>query len=125
MMGAMKILMTGATGFLGRQLWPILRAEGHSLVVLARDTSRTTAVLPGVTAFEWNGLVGLPPSSAFDGVEAIVNFIGEPIAKRWNGERKRRFRDSRKNRAARWLYAVNPLYFRLFINFRRDKVAVS
>jgi uncharacterized protein len=94
-MGPMKILMTGATGFLGRQLWPLLRAEGHSLVVLARDTSRTTALLPGVTAFEWNGLVGLPPAEAFEGVAAIINLIGEPIAKRWNDERKRRFRDSR------------------------------
>lgn len=91
----MKILMTGATGFLGRQLWPRLRAEGHSLVVLARDPSRATALVPGAVAFEWNGLVGLPPAEAFQGVDAVVNLIGESVAQRWTADRKRRFRDSR------------------------------
>jgi uncharacterized protein (TIGR01777 family) len=114
----MKILMTGATGFLGRLLWPLLRAEGHTLAVLARDTSRTTALLPGVTAFEWNGLVGLPPAEAFAGVDAIVNLIGEPIAKRWNADRKRRFRESR-------VLATHALVERLATIEPRPRLLVS
>jgi len=91
----MKILLTGATGYLGQSLRPVLRESGHALVVLARDPSRTAALVPGARIFEWDGVVGLPPAEAFEGVDAVINLIGESVAKRWTAERKRRFRDSR------------------------------
>jgi uncharacterized protein (TIGR01777 family) len=91
----MKILLTGATGYIGGTLRPMLRDAGHTLVVLARDPSRTAALVPGARIFAWDGVVGLPPAEAFDGVEAVINLIGESVAKRWTVERKRRFRDSR------------------------------
>lgn len=37
----MKVLLTGATGFLGRCVARHLAARGHALRVLARPTSRT------------------------------------------------------------------------------------
>jgi uncharacterized protein len=91
----MRFLMTGGTGFLGRHLWVAMRQAGHEGIVLSRDTKRAGAVLPGATVFEWNGTIGLPPEAAFDGVDVVVNLIGESVATRWNDERKRRFRDSR------------------------------
>ncbi len=91
----MRFLIAGATGFLGRHLWTALREAGHDGTVLARDVKRATATLPGARAFEWNGTVGLPPEGAFDGVDIVVNLIGESIDRRWTQERKQRFRDSR------------------------------
>lgn len=91
----MRFLITGATGFLGRHLWAAIRENGHEGVALARDVERAGKVLPGARIWEWNGVVGLPPEGAFDGVDVIVNLIGESVARRWNDERKRRFRDSR------------------------------
>jgi uncharacterized protein (TIGR01777 family) len=91
----MRFLLTGGTGFLGRHLWVALRQAGHEGTVLARNTKRADALLPGATVVEWNGTIGLPPAEAFEGVDVVVNLIGESVAKRWNDERKRRFRDSR------------------------------
>jgi uncharacterized protein len=91
----LRFLITGATGFLGRHLWAALREAGHEGVVLARDVERAQVALPGARVLEWNGTVGLPPETAFDGIDTVINLIGESVARRWNPERKRRFRDSR------------------------------
>lgn len=91
----MRFLITGATGFLGRHLWTALRSRGHEGIILARDPEKATKVLPSARVLEWNGVIGLPPQAAFDGVDVVVNLIGESVARRWNDERKRRFRDTR------------------------------
>jgi uncharacterized protein len=91
----MRYLITGATGFLGRALWQALGAAGHERVALARDVRRASQTLSGGQVLEWNGVVGLPPPGALDGVDIVVNLIGESVARRWTSERKRRFRDSR------------------------------
>ncbi|MER3328864.1 MAG: NAD(P)H-binding protein, partial [Candidatus Kapaibacterium sp.] len=36
----MKILLTGATGYIGKRLLPILVDEGHQVVCCVRDKSR-------------------------------------------------------------------------------------
>src|SRR3569623_573587 len=91
----MRFLLTGATGFLGRHLGEALRAGGHELVVLARDADKATRMHPGARVYVWNGNVGLPPADAFDGVDVVVNLIGEDVAGRWTEKRRRAVRDSR------------------------------
>ena len=91
----MRFLVTGATGFIGRRLCVALQRGGHEVFALARDAERAAKVLPGVRIFAWNGKVGLPPESAFTGVDVVVNLIGESVAVRWTEERKRSLRDSR------------------------------
>jgi uncharacterized protein (TIGR01777 family) len=90
----MRFLITGATGFLGRHLAAALR-ERNEVVVLARDPDKAAKVVPGARVVVWNGNVGLPPAEAFDGVDVVVNLIGESIAGRWTEKRKRLARDSR------------------------------
>src|ERR1700748_1818714 len=36
----MKILLTGATGYIGRRLLPVLLEQGHTVVCAVRDTGR-------------------------------------------------------------------------------------
>lgn len=91
----MKILMTGATGFIGKALCKALAEEGHQLVVLTRRPE-SAAVVPGVKAFRWNPETETPPDECWTGVQAVIHLAGEPIAaKRWTDEQKRRIRDSR------------------------------
>lgn len=42
----MHILLTGATGFVGRHLYPALAAAGHTIVCASRDPRRAAAELP-------------------------------------------------------------------------------
>lgn len=87
----MHILITGATGLVGRQLVHSLRHQ-HQLTLISRDPVRTRqlfhdALLPVFT------LETLPP---LQNVDAIINLAGEPIAdQRWRPAYKTRICDSR------------------------------
>lgn len=88
----MKILVTGATGLIGRAVCQTLINDGNQVVILSR---RAAPASPGVTAFRWEPEREAPPVEAWEGVEAVIHLAGEPVAARWTDERKRRIRDSR------------------------------
>lgn len=89
----MKILLTGATGLIGRALCKRLASEGHHLVGLSRSAKPTGDV---AEMHAWDTQSGPPPAPALDGVEAVIHLAGEPIAAhRWTNEQKKRIRDSR------------------------------
>ncbi len=90
----MKILITGATGLIGRSLCQSLGNEGRQVVVLSRRPSAAIG-LAGVSAFRWEPAAESPPEEAWEGVEAVIHLAGEPVAARWTEEQKRRIRDSR------------------------------
>jgi len=91
-----KVLITGATGLIGTALAASLARDGVPVVALVRDPSRAAPRLPGVTLHPWDAAKGLPPVAAFDGVGAVVNLVGEPIAgRRWSEAHKARVRESR------------------------------
>jgi uncharacterized protein (TIGR01777 family) len=81
----MRVLVTGATGFIGRRL--VARLERP--VVLSRDPVRARADLGPVDAFRWDAESGPPPHEAFEGVDAVVHLAGENVGSgRWTRERK-------------------------------------
>jgi uncharacterized protein (TIGR01777 family) len=90
-----SVLVTGATGLVGRRLLDALLARGSAVRVLTRDLSRGAAALdPRALLVRWDGLS--PPPDALDGVDAVVHLAGEPIfAGRLNQRRRRRIRESR------------------------------
>src|SRR5262249_42215132 len=91
----MKILITGATGIIGRRVCRSLINEGHQVVVLSRRPPAATD-LAGVIAFRWEPVAEPPPAAVWEGVEAVIHLAGEPVAAaRWTDEQKRRIRDSR------------------------------
>ena len=91
----MRVLITGATGFLGRYLCRRLGAESHELWALARDIRRAKSLIPELAhAHFWDALAGEPPLEALR-VDAVVHLAGETIAGRWTPEKKRKIYDSR------------------------------
>jgi uncharacterized protein len=80
----MKILLTGATGFIGSHLAPVLEAAGHTV----RRVSRR----PGAD-FDWS------EASLARGVretDAVIHLAGEGIFdRRWNAKRKQLIYSSR------------------------------
>jgi uncharacterized protein (TIGR01777 family) len=86
------VLMTGATGFIGRHLADRLIARGDRVIVLARDSDKAEDLFGPLAAVVTN-LDALPSATRID---AIVNLAGEPIAgRRWNARRKEQLIGSR------------------------------
>ncbi|MGH2709051.1 MAG: NAD-dependent epimerase/dehydratase family protein, partial [Actinomycetota bacterium] len=93
---AMKVLVTGGTGFIGSALLEALASRGHELRVLSRDPAPKLARLPAsATAMAWDPLAGPPPSEAIEGVDAVVNLAGEQVNGRWTDSKKQAIRESR------------------------------
>lgn len=92
----MKVVVTGATGFIGTALVAALRSRGDAVVVLSRDAERARAVLGDVTAVTADLQVPGPWTAALAGTDAIVHLAGESVAaKRWSARQKQVIRDSR------------------------------
>ena len=93
----MRVALTGATGVVGRALVAGLRERGDEVSVLSRDPDRARATLgAAIEAHAWaDPSAGPPPPEAIAGCDAVVNLLGEPVARRWSSEAKRKIRDSR------------------------------
>lgn len=92
----MKVLLTGSTGLIGREIGKRLVARGDQVVTLVRDLDRARLAEPfPAERHLWNHVDDVPPS-ALRGVDAVIHLAGEPIAdSRWTAERKQKIRDSR------------------------------
>lgn len=92
-----RIVVTGATGMIGRAVCRRLEARGDQVVALSRDRGRALKVLGDqVEVRAWSDPMGeMPPVEALTGTDAIVHLVGEPVAQNWSQEVKARIRDSR------------------------------
>lgn len=104
----MRILLTGATGLIGREVGKRLVLGGHEIVVVSRNPDRARHELPfPATCFAWKGDSEAFPAEALRGVEGVVHLAGESIADgRWTEERKRKIRDSRVQGTKRLVDAI-------------------
>lgn len=86
------ILITGGTGFIGRELCRQLRQQGDIVTVFSRQsTPRVNRLCGNVRVV--NSLHSLPDQPLLD---AVINLAGEGIAaRRWNDRRKKQLWDSR------------------------------
>jgi uncharacterized protein (TIGR01777 family) len=87
---AMKVAITGASGFVGAALVPFLTTGGHEVVRLVRRAPKAK------DEARWDPEAGLIDAAALEGVDAVVNLSGENIAGgRWTDARKALLRSSR------------------------------
>lgn len=91
----MNILITGATGFIGRHLVQRLKQDHHTIKVLSRNGARASQML-GVPAFDWDYAKEAVPAAALENTEAIIHLMGENLGKgRWTKKRKQEIYNSR------------------------------
>lgn len=91
----MKILITGASGLIGRALSSTLKAQGHTIVSAVRREPRRNDEV------QWDPKSGTMEASAFDGVDAVVHLAGAGIGdKRWTNDYKMEILESRTNGTA-------------------------
>ena len=93
----MKILMTGATGFIGKSLTESLLKKGHELTVLTRSSAKVTS-RPKVRPVTWNPEDERAIVAEVDGMDGVVNLAGEPVVgKLWTRKQKAKILTSRVN----------------------------
>ncbi|MGN6586873.1 MAG: TIGR01777 family oxidoreductase [Solirubrobacterales bacterium] len=105
----MRVLVTGASGLIGRALCDALFARGDDVVGLTRDPGRARASNPRVTWHKWEPTLERPDPAAFEGVEGVVNLIGERIDQRWTDEAKRKIMESRRQGTHNLVQAIGAL----------------
>jgi len=74
----MKIFLTGATGFLGHHLLPMLSSSGHDSLALTRykPGCRELQVLPRVEVRQANAFDDEALRAGMRGADAVVNMVG-------------------------------------------------
>ncbi len=91
----MKVLVTGATGFIGTPLCRHLRSEGCTVWGLSRSR-RDAAETSGVDRYiQWQPTEEPLPAAALEGVDAIVHLAGESVAGRWGAAHRAAIEASR------------------------------
>jgi len=107
----MKVLVTGATGFVGQALLKHLEEKGHEIVILTRNVRTARVRAPVFCEIHQCDLsVEVPKEAVFEGVEAVIHLAGENIAEgRWTTKRKNKILLSRKNSTANLIRAMEGL----------------
>lgn len=94
----MKILITGATGLVGKRLTELLLENGYSdlhALTRSKESAQSKSVLP-ITFHEWDLNKGFIENSAIENVDIVFNLAGENIADgRWTDQKKKRILNSR------------------------------
>ncbi|KAB2880223.1 TIGR01777 family protein [bacterium] len=95
----MKIVLAGATGFIGQKLIDKLLADEHKIVILTRNPNKARNTFgSSVNAIKWDAHSTGDWCNAINGSGAVINLAGESLAaSRWNESQKQLLRDSRIN----------------------------
>lgn len=89
-----KILIAGATGFVGKHLINYLLEKGYSINALSR--SKQVSHHSNLSYFQWDISNGFIDGKAFEKVTTIINLTGANIGeKRWTDKRKTEILESR------------------------------
>jgi uncharacterized protein (TIGR01777 family) len=103
----MRVIITGATGFIGKALCRLLQAD-YQITALSRDVKKASALLgPAVNCLQWDARSAGDWVESVDGCFAVVNLAGDNIASgRWTESKRRTILDSRLNAANAIIEAI-------------------
>ena len=90
----MKILITGATGLIGKKLTSDLLSKGYSVNYLTTRNSQIKSSNK-INGYYWNPEKEIIDLECFKDVDTIINLAGSNIAKRWSRSNKLQILKSR------------------------------
>ena len=105
----MKILISGATGFIGRQLVPALKIRGHTILIHTRNIPSARKV------FGEDGEY-MDANSDIPSIDGVIHLAGESVAQRWTKAARKRILDSRVEGARNLINRTKALPIQFFIS---------
>ena len=87
----MRVLVSGATGFVGTALTAFLESCGHEVIALTRSPR------PGTSDIRWDIAAGEVNLADAGKIDAVVHLAGENVAGRWTKKKKQRILASRRD----------------------------
>jgi len=92
-----KIIITGATGSIGKNLAQKLIARGDEITVFSRSPEKAKNILPGAVDYvEWDAYETGDWVNSISGKDAIIHLAGEPLlGSLWSDEYKEKIKKSR------------------------------
>ena len=97
-MSIKKVLITGATGFIGTHIVPLCLKDGISVHYLTTRKEKLNA-FKGAQGFYWNPAKNEIDVDCLENVDAIVHLAGATVSKRWTKAYKKVILDSRTKTA--------------------------
>ena len=91
----MKILITGGTGFVGKQLTSRFVQEGYEVTILTRSLKGSEKSPKGVAYLQGDPTQKGPWQDAIQNHDVIINLAGASIFSKWSDEYKKLIRESR------------------------------
>lgn len=93
----MKVVLAGATGFIGRSLITRLIENQDEVTLLTRSPEKASKAWGGaLRTAAWDGRSAGDWQRCLDGAEGVINLCGEPIAgKKWDAGQKKIILSSR------------------------------
>ena len=107
----MKVVITGASGFIGRALCENL-CKDYEVIALSRDVRRASEIIGNFAKIiEWDGRTTGTWIKEADGAFAFINLAGENLASvRWSQSRKAGILHSRLDAAMAIIAAIKQFY---------------
>jgi uncharacterized protein (TIGR01777 family) len=91
---------------IGSAVADALLARGDEVVGLTRDPAKAKPKNPTVNWYPWQATSERPPPEALEGIDGVVNLIGEEINQRLTEDAKARIRESRVTAAKNLIQGI-------------------
>lgn len=90
----MNILITGATGLIGRKMVTLLKKDNHIIHYLTTSKAKIKHT-PNQKGFYWNPGKGEIDLAAFEDVSVVIHLAGASVSKKWTKAYKKEIIQSR------------------------------
>ena len=109
----MRVIISGGSGLIGRELTKSLVVDNHEVLIISRYPKAVKNLQSGVKAIGWNEATLV---ESLEGADAIVNLAGasiageSPLKMRWTPKRKIQILESRLNAGKNISEALKATY---------------
>lgn len=104
-----RIVITGATGLIGKKLVKVLLTRGDKVIVFSRNKDKAKSIIPGAEDYiEWDYNKPEQWQANLENIDAVIHLAGINLfSKRWDDDFKNAVLESRKVSTKNLAEAIN------------------